>query len=91
MLQQREVSVPLYLVNIDIVATAYIKATSEKEARALAFQLSDVDIEIPEGDWGVEVSGRCFGDPDLPAVSLSPAMTLLGPGDIDSLERIDDG
>jgi hypothetical protein len=81
---------PLYSVNVDIVATAYIRASSEAEARELASQLWDVGIEVPDGDWGVEVSGRGYSDPDLPVVSLSPAMTLLGPGDIDSIECVDD-
>jgi hypothetical protein len=77
---------PLYSIDVQIAATAYIKATTNEAARAAALALRNQCLELPNGDWGVEVCGRQFGDPLLPAISLSPAMTIMGPFDIDALD-----
>lgn len=74
----------LYQIDVRIVATAYIRAKSAKEARQIAndefkdttLTLSDDGAEVDEGP---EVCGLPFDHPDLPDVSLSPCMTLAGP------------
>ena len=82
----------LYCVDIEVAATAYIKATCEQEALEKARALRDkrpfvltsdgaVAVhrfpEIDHGD-GVPISGRDYSDPMLPDISLSPGMTIHG-------------
>lgn len=78
----------LYSVDIKIIGTAYIKAGSAKQAREMARNLKMEGLEV-SGD--PLISGLEYSHPDLPEISLSPAMTLYGPtggvelveGDID--------
>jgi hypothetical protein len=78
---------PLYRVEVQIGATAYIKAKDVKEATKKAKTLKDNAIYVEtahDGDVSdVEISGLQFDNPDLPDISLSPAMTIHGmwPGD----------
>lgn len=74
----------LYSIDIKVVATAYIKADSEEEALEKVKGLHLDGIEV-SGDI---ISERQFDDPDLPEISLSPAMTLYEPID-DHAELID--
>lgn len=68
--------------DIKICATAYVRAESEDEARALIdehFGEGEMGI-LPSGDGGaVTVSGLWFDAPNLPDVSISPAVTFYGP------------
>lgn len=95
----------VYSIDVQIWATAYIKADSAEAALAIARDLKDDDIVLDEGLIGasLEVSGKRLDDPELPDVSLSPAMTIQGPdknatpelafdieGDLDLTDREED-
>lgn len=85
----------LYSIDIKICATAYIKAESEEEAMKIAKeQLADTGMELPDNlDWlELPITGKEFDSPDLPDVSLSPAMTLYGPwrGDEQPVEMVEE-
>jgi hypothetical protein len=75
----------LYSVDIKLCATAYIKAESEEEAMQIAKQTygeagEGVDgAELPTGEgMNIIVDGTRFG-PDMPEVSISPAVAFYGP------------
>lgn len=42
-------------------------------------ELEGDGLEVSDAGSDVTISGARFDDPDLPEVSLSPAMTLYGP------------
>lgn len=70
----------LYRLEVKLCGSAYIKARDEEEAAKLFYEAFGRD----EKRWeGVDVlhasSERDFDDPRLPDVSLSPAMTAMGP------------
>jgi ribosomal protein L21E len=69
----------LYSVNIKICATAYIHADTPEQAMQIARDMQNDCLEVRE-DWDGEVpiTGAQYDDPDLPEVSLSPAMTIHG-------------
>lgn len=75
----------VYSIDVRIYGTAYIKARSEAEARkklAKAIKDDSGQLHLADDAGGSEdlpVCGRQFDDPELPAVSLSPAMTVVGP------------
>lgn len=67
----------IFRVGITIHGTAYIRANSEARARELAEGLEGVGIEVHDSwDGDVIITGLPFDDPELPDVSLSPAMTI---------------
>jgi DnaJ-class molecular chaperone len=70
----------LFSINVRLVATAYILAQSEEEAMAAARDLTDSSGEMPTGYFGdgIEISGESY-NPDMPELSFSPAMTVVGP------------
>jgi hypothetical protein len=70
--------VNLYSIDIKVVATAYVKANSEEEAREKAKGLHMDGLEV-SGD--PLISERRYDDPELPEISLSPAMTIYEPLD----------
>lgn len=77
----------LYSIDVRLYATAYIKAETEAEAQAIANNLATT-IEFSDraqevGD-GIEVTGESFNF-DMPDVTLSPAMTLVGPDEGDKV------
>lgn len=78
---------PLYQIEVQVCATAYIKAKNAVEAREIADGLKDRSPGILDSGGDVEVSGRSFSDPALPKVSLSPAMTIHGPWPGAKIER----
>lgn len=69
----------VYSIDVRIYATAYIKAETPKEAQKIARDLEGRNLELSPGDYGIEISGAQLGSTHLPAVSLSPAMTVRGP------------
>lgn len=81
----------LYSIDVRVVATAYIRADSAEEATRIAREMKDSTLEVdPHTSGGdVEVSGLQFDDPDLPDVSLSPAMTIVGPYEGDTASEAD--
>ena len=70
---------PLYSIDVKLYATAYIRARSADEALKIARGLKDSSPAILDHEGDVLVSGARFSDPELPDVSLSPAMTIHGP------------
>lgn len=66
----------IYQIDVEVAATAYIQAKNKDEARR---RLKDFIANGLGEMSGPEVSGLRLDDPALPDVSLSPAMTLLGP------------
>ena len=71
----------LYSLDLKVCATVYIRAKTKKEPLEIAKELSNTDLD------DVGVSGLSYEDPNLPDVSLSPAMTILGPWN-DSVELV---
>jgi hypothetical protein len=71
----------VYSIDIKICATAYIKAESEEEAERI-FNVTYVEHmggELPvDDDADISVSERDYRDPQLPATSLSPAISFYG-------------
>lgn len=69
----------LYRTDIWIAATAYVQADSAEEAAEMVNTLDmcgfDLDEQMLDLD-GVEISGKRFDDPDLPELSLSPAVSV---------------
>ncbi|MEQ1950890.1 hypothetical protein [Mesorhizobium sp. CN2-181] len=69
----------LYSLDIKICATAYIKAETEEEALAIAQGMTDsIELQTDE-EKEIAISGRQYDDPDLPDISISPAITFHGP------------
>lgn len=71
----------LYKFDIEICATAYIKAPSAEAATVMALGLKNQALELFEQDGEIPISGRRFDNPALPTISLSPAMTIIGLND----------
>jgi len=69
---------PLYSIEVPICATAYIEADNPEEARKKAERLKGACLVLQDaGGSTVPISGLRFDDPDLPKISLSPAMTVM--------------
>ena len=85
---------PIFRVDVQIVGTAYIKAPSVRIAATIANALKDstlmVQEAVNEGESDVPISGRRFTDPELPILSLSPAMTIHGVWPDAEPEDVDD-
>jgi hypothetical protein len=83
----------VYRIEVELSATAYVKADSEEAAIAKLRALDTVAVEIGRRDQQINddlwISGRQYDDPDLPEVSLSPAMTFRLPGD-SGADAVDD-
>jgi hypothetical protein len=77
----------LYRVEVKLCATAYIKADSADEALNIAYDLRDSTVCAGSGWVGdLPISEEYLDSPDLPNVSLSPAMTCYGVwGDEDAI------
>jgi len=71
----------LYNITVQIAASAYVKADSAEEARRiLEAELNDggACIEVEDaGPSDLPISDLQFSSPELPDISLSPAMTIL--------------
>lgn len=78
----------LYSIDVRVYATAYIRAESEEEARAKADALRGAFVFTDGSDPGVEISGLQYDDPELPEVSLSPAMTIHGADEGVAVEEV---
>ncbi len=78
---------PLYRCDVQIAGTAYIRADTVQEATRMAKRLKDRSPQIEDSDGDVPISGLAYDNPDLPDLSLSPAMTIHGiwPGEFPSL------
>lgn len=73
----------VYSIDVPLWATAYIKADSPEEALKIAQAQARGYVEVSgaEPDSDVAISGLRTDDPELPDVSLSPAMTIHRVGD----------
>lgn len=79
----------LFPVDVRVAATMYVRAETEAAALAIARGYSSDSIEVGEtagGDAGdfekmLPVTSLPFDHPDIPDVSLSPAMTIIAPFD----------
>jgi hypothetical protein len=69
----------LYSIEMRVVATAYIKANNATEAMAKAKMLHGDGLEVADAGSEVAICGMRYSDPNLPEVSLSPAMTIWEP------------
>lgn len=88
----------VYSVDIDVVATAYIVAESEEEARKIIqTELTGTGTELLEESPGGFVRGARFetlieeieDDIHLPRATISPAVTLIGPSPNCRLEVVE--
>lgn len=83
---------PLYSMDVKLCATAYVIAENEVEAaRLIRSNFTNSTGELPEGyiGDGIEVYGGMY-NPDMPEVSISPAVTFIGPDDGDTVDYADD-
>lgn len=78
----------VYRIDVKVWATAYIKASSAEEATKIARGLKNQFLEVSDAGGDVDISGLGYGDPALPDVSLSPAMTCHGPKEGDVAEEV---
>ena len=83
--------------DIEIAATAYIVAETEEEARALVQkQCVQNSEELLEESTGGLVRGASFAtlieevedDSYAPRITISPAITLVGPFNADEIEEV---
>lgn len=80
---------PVYSIEIEIAATLYVRANSVAEAKTAAAKLKWQSPAVPKFDGGtVEFCEKRYSDPDLPKVSLSPAMTIQGMYDGSEIEKV---
>jgi hypothetical protein len=80
---------PLYSITVTIYATAHIRAASAEEAKAKALALENLTLEVEDAGSEVPITGCPFDDPALPEISLSPAMTVIGP-DKDNMPELEE-
>jgi hypothetical protein len=81
---------PIYSIAVTVIATAYVRAASPKEAKEKAMTLENTVLEVEDGGSEVTISSLKLTDPALPEISLSPAMTVIGPDKIDAPELLED-
>jgi hypothetical protein len=81
----------LYSIGITIAATAYIIADSAEEAMQKARDnLVDGELIVPQcRDSELPIDGGTYR-PDMPEISLSPAMTLVGPEEDARPDEVED-
>lgn len=75
---------PVFDIDVKIAGTLYIKAETKEQAEEILKELFEEGSEI------IYTSGIDFEDKALPAVSLSPAMTVYGPWEGQKLQRADE-
>ena len=80
----------IYSIAVTVYATAYVRAASPDEAKAKAAALENRVLEAEDAGSEVAISGLKLSDPALPDVSLSPAMTVIGPDKDDTPELLED-
>lgn len=83
----------VFRIEVTLQATAYVQADTEEAACVIMRKLDQETLELSRRDQQLSeelwISGRHYDDPALPAISLSPAMTLDVPADCDA-EDVDD-
>jgi hypothetical protein len=81
---------PLYRIAVTIYGTAYIHAVDPKEVTEKAALLENALLEVSDAGSEVTISGATFADAALPEISLSPAMTVIGPEKAEKPELVED-
>lgn len=79
----------IYAIEMKVCATAYVRAESPGDALRTAAGLALSSPAIQDAFGTVPVSGKCYSSPDLPDVSLSPAMTIWGIWDGAKAEQVE--
>ncbi|WP_294533403.1 hypothetical protein [uncultured Rhodoblastus sp.] len=74
----------LYRADMRLYATVYVRAPNKTAARRVAREFANHVFEFS----GDHVSNRDLDDPDLPEISLSPAMT--GNGHVGAVSSAED-
>jgi hypothetical protein len=69
----------LFRIDMKLCATAYIKAENAADALKIAKAMHMLSPSILDHYADIPVTGLDFNNPDLPAVSFSPAMTIYEP------------
>ncbi|MEJ1967062.1 MAG: hypothetical protein WDN03_00280 [Rhizomicrobium sp.] len=82
---------PLYRIAVTIYGTAYFRAADPGGAIQKAASLENTLLEVRDVGSEVPISGANLTDPALPEISLSPAMTVIGPDKDDKPELVEDG
>lgn len=80
---------PIYSITVTVYATAYIRAASPHEAKAKALALENHVLEVEDVGSEVAISALKLNDLELPDISLSPAMTVIGPDKDDLPELVE--
>lgn len=68
--------VKVYRADVRIYGTLYVKAYTKKQAEGIARNMKGWGFEVSNGNNMIPISGLSYDNVHLPAVSLSPAMTL---------------
>lgn len=71
----------IYRIEAQAAVTLYVRARNKAEALRLAHDTRGGCAFADASDQGVAFSGLQFDDPDLPIISLSPALTITGVDD----------
>lgn len=68
---------PLYSATVPLFATVYVKAKSAAAAQKMIADLRGTGFEMREDENAdPPITGMAYSDPDLPDLSLSPAVTF---------------
>jgi hypothetical protein len=79
----------VYKCEVPVHATAYVKARDRRSAmRKLRSKLEGQILEVEVTEGYVEVSGAPYDSPDLPELSLTPAMTI-GKAEYETLSQVE--
>jgi hypothetical protein len=68
----------LYSIDLKVCATAYIKADNAAEAMEKARKLNRRSVFADGTEIDIPVSEVEYANPDLPEISVAPAMTIHG-------------
>lgn len=72
---------PIFRVDVMICATAYLKAEDEQAARRMVSKVASQPLHVQNAlnePNDTPISGVMLDSADLPDLSLSPAMTIVG-------------
>jgi hypothetical protein len=80
---------PIYRQDIKLYATVYVRADDADDAagKIAGLHLQALEFFDDAGANDVPISDKGYTDPELPDISLSPAMTIHGP-DVGSIPEL---
>ncbi|WP_313026841.1 hypothetical protein [Brucella sp.] len=76
----------IYSVGVTIYATVYVRGESAESAHETAGELRNLAVEV-EGDDHNLFCGFEFNNPELPALSISPCVTI---GDLEPVASVEE-